>query len=297
VNALLKVEPNAAPVQAVSGTLAISQKDYSRARRAFNRALEIQPDNLDAIAGIALVDLALKKPEDARAHVQRHLDRAPDKPALLLIAARIYATTGDGDGAEKALRRVIELEPSNFQAYGMLGQLYAMQRRIPEARTTFEAMLKEQPESVPINTVLAILDHVEGDLTRARSRYERVLQFDTTAAVAANNLAYLYAEQSGNLDVALQLAQTAKQQLPESPEVADTLGWIYVKKGLATLAVPQLEQAVSKVPTNPVYHYHLGVALAQAGQHARGKQALERALGLKLDDASAAEARRLVTEL
>jgi Flp pilus assembly protein TadD len=192
---------------------------------------------------------------------------------------------------------VIQLDTSNMQAYSMLGQLYASQRRLPEARASFEAIIKGEPNSIPANTVVAILYEAEGNKVEARKRYERIIQIDPGAAVAANNLAYSYAEDGGNLDLALQLAQTARQKLPDSPEVADTLGWVYVKKDLATLAIPRLEEAVAKSPGTALLHFHLGVALAKAGQKIKGRQALERALSLNLPAPAADEARRLVAEM
>ena len=118
-----------------------------------------------------------------------------------------------------------------------------------------------------------------------------------TFALAANNLAYIYADDGGNLDMALQLAQVARQKLPESPEVADTLGWVYVKKDLATLAIPRLEEAADGNPNDALVQYHLGVALAKAGQKIKGRQILERALTMKLPEPTATEARKLVSEL
>ena len=50
--------------------------------------------------------------------------------------------------------------------------------------------------------------------------------------VAANNLAWMYAETGENLDMALQLAQAAARRLPNIPAIQDTLGWIHHKKGL-----------------------------------------------------------------
>ncbi len=88
-----------------------------------------------------------------------------------------------------------------------------------------------------------------------------------------------------------------KQQLPDSPEVADTLGWIYVKKDLTTLAIPQLELATEKQPNNAVMHYHLGVALTKAGDLAKGRRALQRALSLRLDGDAAEEAQKLIAQL
>ncbi len=73
---------------------------------------------------------------------------------------------------------------------------------------------------------------MEGKNAEAQKQYEKVMTLDPRAPVAANNLAWIYAESGANLDVALQLAQTAKAGLPDSPEVDDTLGWVYYKKDL-----------------------------------------------------------------
>jgi Flp pilus assembly protein TadD len=94
--------------------------------------------------------------------------------------------------------------------------------------------------------------------------------------------------------VALQLAQTASTGLPESPEVADTLAWVYHKKGLPKLAIPILRQVVQKNPDNPQFRYHLGAVLAGAGESGEAKKELQKALDLKPDFAEAADARRLL---
>ena len=94
----------------------------------------------------------------------------------------------------------------------------------------------------------------------AKLRYQKALEIDPRAGVAANNLAWLYADKNENLNVALQLAQTAKSQLSNSHEVDDTLGWVYYKKGLSALAITSLQQSVTKKPDDPIYSYHLGLA-------------------------------------
>jgi Tfp pilus assembly protein PilF len=108
--------------------------------------------------------------------------------------------------------------------------------------------------------------------------------------VAANNLAFLYAEEGGNLDVALQLAQTAKQHLPNSAEVDDTLGWVYYKKGLPALAMPAFERAAQAAPKRANYQYHLGLAHAGMGQKAQAKVAFDAALKINPALPGAAEA-------
>src|SRR5204863_10054592 len=130
-----------------------------------------------------------------------------------------------------------------------------------------------------------------------REAFEQTLSVDTRAAVASNNLAYLDAEAGSNLDVALNRAQAAKAALPDDADVNDTLGWIYVKQGLPALAVSPLEQAIQKRPSEPLYHYHLGVAHQKAGDKDRAREELSRALSLSSSFPNAADAKRALETL
>jgi Flp pilus assembly protein TadD len=56
------------------------------------------------------------------------------------------------------------------------------------------------------------------------------------------------------------MAREAKQALPSSPVVADTLGWAFYKLGSYPSAISQLSLCVQKAPGDPEYRYHLGMA-------------------------------------
>src|SRR5207237_42233 len=99
----------------------------------------------------------------------------------------------------------------------------------------------------------------------ARKQYERALALDPQMPVAANNLAWDYAENGRNLDVALSLAQIAKAKLPDSASISDTLGWIYYKKGLGGLAINSFEDAVKQAPSDASIRYRLGLAYLKTG--------------------------------
>src|SRR5262245_63333780 len=112
-----------------------------------------------------------------------------------------------------------------------------------------------------------------------------------------NNLDWMDDEEGGTLDVALQLAQTAKQRLPNQAEVNDTLGFIYLKKDLPSLAIPPLQDAVKADPKNPTYLYRLASAQAKAGNKGAARALLEKALANGATFPEAAEARALLTTL
>jgi tetratricopeptide (TPR) repeat protein len=284
-------------VIAMTGDLHLTRKDYPRAKSAYELAYQRDPASLDALAGLIALDLLAGKQADAHAKMDAHLARPPLKPAALTLAATTYAATHDYKRVEAVLRKAIEIDPANLQAYGMLGQFYYAQGRIAEGRTEFENLAKREPSSIPANTMLAIILERQGHPDEAKARYEKVLAIDPRAPVAANNLAWMYANKGENLDVALQFAQTASTQLPDRLEVTDTLGWVYQKKGLPKFAIPIFQGVVKKDPQNPQYRYHLGIALASAGDSAAARKELEKALALNSSFAEAADARRVLATL
>jgi Flp pilus assembly protein TadD len=143
----------------------------------------------------------------------------------------------------------------------------------------------------------AMILQMQNKADEAQKRYEAIVAASPKAAVAANNLAFIYAERGQNLDVALQLAQSAKSQLPDSPEVNDTLGWVYVKKDLGQLAVLPLEASVAKDPKNAVFHFHLGVAYAKLGMKDKARAALQKALEINPQFDGAELARKTLSDL
>jgi tetratricopeptide (TPR) repeat protein len=289
--------PEAAAVHVQMGVLLGRKNQLHTARAEFERAVQLDPDSLEALAGLVALDLSSRDFKAARARVDARLEAATPTAPLLTLAARTYAASGDASEAEKALRRALSTDSSYLTAYALLGQLYASQHKLAAARAEFEALAERSSKPVVPLTMIGIILQAEGDEAGARERFEHALQIDPEAAVAANNLAWIYADKGGNLDVALQLAQTAQKHLHDVPEVNDTLGFIYYKKNLAPLAISTIKISAEKDPGNATYHYHLGLAYASAGDSARAKQSLARALQLSTEFDGARQARDLLNSL
>jgi predicted Zn-dependent protease len=113
----------------------------------------------------------------------------------------------------------------------------------------------------------------------------------------AAQLAFVYIEHGGDINAALSLALAARQKLPESAEVLDTLGWAYYKLGSARAAVPLLSDATRRAPDNPVFSYHLGMAQLAAGDIAAADQSLRQVLQRTPEFAYAGAARNALAEI
>jgi len=291
---LLKQYPASAAVHALMGSIYQSRDNTVEARRAFERALELDRNDREALTDLVALEVQSHHSDRALDLVEERLAKNPRDPQLLELAARARATAGDLRSAEQLLKRLIAEDSSNLSAYGMLGQLYMSQQRLEEARLEYERGLAENPNSIALQTIVAMILEAQNKTDEAQRRYERILEMDSGAVVASNNLAWIYVERSQKLDFALQLAQRAKQRLPADPRVNDTLGWIYFKKNLTGQAIPLLEEGVKGDSTNALHLHHLGMAYYQAGDWVKARQTLERALKLTTWFPGIEDARRVL---
>ena len=291
VNELASKYPASAGVEAQRGFLLQAKRDLAGARRAFEHTLELDPTSIEALTALVALDVTGGRGPQARARVEARLALTPKDPDILMLAARTYYTMGAIKEGDEALRRVTEVEPSNIQAFGMLAQSYITQHRTDGAIAEYTEIVKRNPGSVSARTAIGVLLEAQNKMAEAEKQYEQVLQIDPRAAVAANNLAWIYAQTGKNLDVALKFAQTAKEGLPDNPEVADTLGWVYYKKDLGSLAVRAFKESLQRDPKNPIYHYHLGLAYLASKDLPNGRASLERALTIQPNFDGAADAR------
>ena len=296
VQSLLRTHPKDARVHVQNGVLAGARRETAAARGSFERALSLDGRSVEALSGLIALDLEARDVTAARRRLEKQLEE-DQRPEMLLLAARTYSAVNDLDAAERTLRRSIEVAPSLLTAYAMLGQVYVKQRKLDEARARFDVLAEKESKPIAALTMSGMILQAQGNTAQAKQRFERAVALDAQAAVAANNLAWIYVESNENLEQAVRLAVTASQALPDAPEVLDTLGWVYYKNNQPALAVAPLVRAVQRAPGNPLYRYHLGLAYEQAGDVTRSRESFTKALDLKSDFVGADDARRALARL
>jgi tetratricopeptide (TPR) repeat protein len=294
---LLKEYPQSGTVHVLEGALALVRKDVPGAERAFKKAAELAPASIEATAGLILIELSTGRGIAARARADGLAAQSPANADALVLAARTYASLKDLPKTEELLRRAIEVDAARSEPYSMLARVYLEQGKMDQALTEFKTLAQREPKSIGTRTMVAAILQTQNKRDEAKKAYRETLLIDPTAAVAANNLAWMMTEDNSNLDDALQLVQAARAKLPDSPEVNDTLGWIYYKKGMHEQAIAAFKQSVEKQPNTATFHYHLGLAAAKAGQFTQARQALETALRLDPKNADANEAKAALSRL
>jgi len=272
--------------------LAIFQSDWPAALKSLDRLEALDGSSREVFEGRLAVDVGRKDFTGASQRLDARLAKDPNDQKALMVAGQVYVAAGELAKAEAAWKKLLSINPSNNDAYDALGRMYANSGRLEAAEQQFATLAEKAPE---YGMVLAgVLAHAQGKVAVAKQRYEKALAANAQSAVAANNLAWIYAEEGGNLDVALNLAQTAKRAAPDDPNFMDTLGFVLLKKGLAAAAIPEFRAAANKSPKNATIQLHLAQAYAAAGQADDAKGAAQRALAIDPAFPEASEARAIV---
>ena len=290
--------------------VALREGKVDEANSLYERILAIDSTNYDALSGLISRIYAPKNQFDqAHARVDQAISTAQSNQpnnrnlnaSLHYLKAQVYGLEKNAQGAETELRRALEINPDFLVAYSALGALFINTNQQERAIAEFRRIIERRPDDPMPYTMIGMLEDSRQNFDAAAENYRRALQLDENAVVAANNLAWIYAEYGkGDLDEAVRLAQGVVQKYPDVAGFADTLGWVYYKKGLHAAAVEQLQKALAKNDNvSPTYRYHLGMALAGKGDKAAARRELEMSLrlGEGKNFAEAEEARKALAAL
>lgn len=308
---VLRVMPRSASAMVNLAKVSTAEKNYAGAANYYEQALAADSQNFDAMSGI--INTAVKLGQTQKAHtrvaqmIESHAGKADVIAALKYLNATVFTAEKNMQSAEAELLAAIELDPDYLPAYSAYASILASTGRADEAIAQYNRVIEKRP-SAQVYTMLGILEDGRGNTNGAEMNYRKALEITPETPIAANNLAWLIVDNAGNLDEALRLATMAVSKAPAVAEYYDTLGYVYLKKGLTAPAVEQLKKAVSleeanaqKTGTtpNPGYRVRLGMALARSGDKASAKREVETSLkhAAVMSQREAADARSVLNSL
>jgi tetratricopeptide (TPR) repeat protein len=276
----------------------VQQNKLDEVRKFCEKAMEISPDYLAPLQMLVDLDLFGKKPdpEAALALVNQQIARRPSDPDLESALARIYLHQGEAARGEAALLKAIELAPNYKTPYQELAQFYFDSKK-PQQALEKLAIFAAKTNDVMVLMQIGMIQDKLKNYPAARDTYEKLLTLDPKFSPALNNLAYTYSEHLGQVDKAIEIAERARQLLPNDPGTEDTLGWILFRKTDFPKALPLLEEAASKLPTEPEVQFHLGMVRYALGQEAPARLALEVAVPSNTEFSGKEEAQRCLAIL
>jgi tetratricopeptide (TPR) repeat protein len=298
----IEVAPKSSVGYVEMGSLNFVEQNLPAAEIWYEQALGHDPNSLHALEGLAKVYLSQKRPDKAIARVNAQIARLPANSAFYDLLGTVEFTKGDLPAAETAFEKSAELNKNNVDAYVKLGQVETAMGKLDQALSTWSQAARENPEEAGFYSASGLVYARKHDLEKAKSSYEMALELKPDDPEISNNLAFTLLLTNGNLDRALELARSARRGMPDSPEVADTLGLALYQEGAYESAISMFQEAIklsakNKLAENPTYYYQLGLAYEKAAKPALARQHFEHVLKIDPNYTGAADIRKQLAQL
>ena len=278
-----------------------AEREPITARKALERGHALYPTMPVFIDLLVGSELRAGQTDQALARAQSAVERLPDSSRMHMTLARTLVAAGRMDDAVKQAEIVRERWPGQVG----VAELYLdVMMRAGRGDQAFQVLAQQHAAgslAPPGRVLLARLHVSRGEDTKAIELLRSALADQPGMPAAQNDLAYLLARRGEELPEATELAQEARANRPDSSEIADTLGYVYLRRELGDAALVQFDAAVELAEPESTgwatAQYHRGLALKELGRQADAIAAIEQALASGAEFGQAQEAHRVLAEL
>lgn len=289
-----ELEPDDALYHYYIGEAQIGLGNARAAVQQFRAALEKQPDLVPALRGLGLMAMRANDTATVRRQIEA-LARYTDNAAAQEAVGDLEAALGNHEAAHAAYRRSADVALT----YAVANKLYRSAARAGEREpeAAMRRYVAQAPSDARGRAAFAQMLTSQGHTEEAISEYLAVLELVPDSPLALNNLAWLYFDrgQDGDRAQALTMAARAFELVPQSADIADTYGWLLYQDGQIDEGVRILRRSLQETTPRekPEIAFHLAVALNASGNAARARDLLDAALSSSEAFASRDDARRL----
>jgi len=285
-------------LQNLKGGVLLASGDLAGARKAFARALQLDPSHLPALDNLAELDMLEKKVPQARQRYAAALERQRDSLPLMMALSRLEARQGNVPAAIRWLERAIAAAPDAMAPAQTLAALYLRDGQAGKALRQAQRLQVNHPNEPASLDLLAQAESAAGQHAQALESLQKLallrpLVADIPMRIARTSLALGQKEPALNavrkalvlapgredalllassllldrraFDEARKLAQSVQQRQPGAGLGYKLEGDALLEEGKAPAAVTQYERAYALQPIGPVM-----IALHRA-LHAAGK--------------------------
>ncbi|HNT37927.1 MAG TPA: PEP-CTERM system TPR-repeat protein PrsT [Rubrivivax sp.] len=234
IDSLEKKQPDKPLAPMLRARVLALKNDPERARAQFQKALALDKLYFPAVAGLAALDMAQNKPDEARRHFDALLQADPGNANARMALATLLMRTGNtGEEVPRQLGEAIKLQPADVRARLMLINFHLEQRESAEAiKVAQEAQqaLGDQPD---ILMALGRAYLAANDLQQAVSTFNRLASAQPRSPQAYLGLA--------DANLALKDRDAATRNLQRALELEPRL--VQARRGLVAIALAEKKPA------------------------------------------------------
>src|SRR5712671_2539800 len=160
---------------------AYSEKgDANRALAAFEAALRIKPDHVDALRGAAELSLRLERNEKAVAGLQKLVEIEPNDTQARSDLGAAFAATGNLERAREQFQKALQLQPNNASALEGLGNVHLKTGETEQAISLLSQAAKADPSAYEPRARLAAAYNTQRRYANAVTECKEALRLGGT---------------------------------------------------------------------------------------------------------------------
>jgi tetratricopeptide (TPR) repeat protein len=188
--------PEAARAFSQAANRLLDNAQFEKALGAYNKALELSPNNRVALKGLVSAHTKLGRADDAAEILEKAVADTPDDSELISMLAQTYIEAEDAPGAERATALLMKEDASNYRSYIEVARLYLKLGQEDEAARILgniieqmlagreendllelvDELLARNPEHVPGLRLLARIHWWQRDMEKLRGTLERLAE-------------------------------------------------------------------------------------------------------------------------
>lgn len=175
IDGLEKKQPDKPLAANLRGRALLAKKDLTGARKSFERAIAIDPTYFPAVATLAGLDLADKKPEDAKKRFETVLAKDPKNAQALLALVELAARTGAAkDEVAKLINNAITANPTDAAPRLLLIDFHLRNKDIKQASSAAQDAVAAIPNSAEVLDALGRTQLAAGEFNQALASYNKM---------------------------------------------------------------------------------------------------------------------------
>jgi len=159
-----------------SGDKFVSMEKLEEANLDFQKAVELKPNNIEALEKLAKTYLLLGNNRDAEKVLDKILELQPDNIPALIGLAKIYSWNNRYEESIKLYKKALELDPKNIEAQNGLAEVYNWGGRRKESINQYEEILIQDPRNMRAYKGLAEVYTWDDRLKEAERIYQEALK-------------------------------------------------------------------------------------------------------------------------
>ena len=207
-----------------SDTLSLANRYYERRQfqELFRLSASIDPKDpntpqIYALSGKALIELGNIR--DARKALERALDLNVEQPEPLGLLAALYLASGESQKGLALLQLVAKLDPTNFRPWLAMGKVYQDMGELKDAAKAYGEALSRKPPAeeaaqASAGQIQSLID--DNQTTEARQLVDIAIKHGSPSASLLGQASLIYHE-SGEYDKAGEYAEKAISLNPDEP--------------------------------------------------------------------------------